>query len=475
MDRRTFLLGSLAGLGAVTLASCTGMPEPTVSPTTTPDPTSTIGGLPAPTAFRRSRWSADPFARGAYSFTAVGATPELREALAEPVLDRLFFAGEATSVSAPGTIEGARTSGGRAARRVAQAAAPEERIAVIGAGVAGLTAARTLVDLGYEVVLIEARQRLGGRIDGEVVASLGVAPAATGMVIPETARDLIEELREADVTTRPFDPLVEARTGDGVAVPIPPTGEDAITAATAWARAQPNDVSLAAALVSSGVTAELASAPAGEEGVPATAWLRHAIVTGVQPATGGSTTEVSAQHFTLPGWFAGEGGLRMVIDGMSNWIEALAEGLDAVVDSAVIGIAYGEERVSIRFDTGESLNVDRAIVTVPIGVLQTDTLRFEPGLPLHHQRAISTLGMGAVDTVWLRFDEAFWRTDAHVLTVVAAPSSVGLWVDVGASSGEPILLGIIAAADALRLEDVEDDDFLDAVLTGLRPYAPPER
>ena len=39
-----------------------------------------------------------------------------------------------------------------------------ERIIVIGAGVAGLSAARTLADSGYEVVVLEARNRIGGRI-----------------------------------------------------------------------------------------------------------------------------------------------------------------------------------------------------------------------------------------------------------------------------------------------------------------------
>ena len=38
-----------------------------------------------------------------------------------------------------------------------------ERIIVIGAGVAGLSAARTLADSGYEVVVLEARNRIGGR------------------------------------------------------------------------------------------------------------------------------------------------------------------------------------------------------------------------------------------------------------------------------------------------------------------------
>ncbi|MCA9920639.1 MAG: FAD-dependent oxidoreductase, partial [Anaerolineales bacterium] len=38
-----------------------------------------------------------------------------------------------------------------------------EKILVIGAGMAGIMAARTLHDAGYDVTILEARDRLGGR------------------------------------------------------------------------------------------------------------------------------------------------------------------------------------------------------------------------------------------------------------------------------------------------------------------------
>ena len=50
-------------------------------------------GLPEPTGALVTRWAADPFARGSYSFLAVGSSPDDQRALAEPVGDRLHFAG----------------------------------------------------------------------------------------------------------------------------------------------------------------------------------------------------------------------------------------------------------------------------------------------------------------------------------------------------------------------------------------------
>jgi monoamine oxidase len=62
-------------------------------------------------------YDADPFSRGAYSYTRVAGTGAAQR-LAQPLGDRLFFAGEATEPDYEGTVGGAVISGERAARRV---------------------------------------------------------------------------------------------------------------------------------------------------------------------------------------------------------------------------------------------------------------------------------------------------------------------------------------------------------------------
>ena len=119
MRRRTFLIGT-AGMSVFALAACT-TPQPTPVPSVTPTLAPTV--VPRPRAMRRTAWSTDPFARGSFSFAAVGSTPQDRTTLATPVDDRVFFAGEATSADMPGTVAGAQASGGRAAAEVMAVAA----------------------------------------------------------------------------------------------------------------------------------------------------------------------------------------------------------------------------------------------------------------------------------------------------------------------------------------------------------------
>ncbi|EFN59193.1 hypothetical protein CHLNCDRAFT_138105 [Chlorella variabilis] len=72
--------------------------------------------VPDPIQVTVTRWAADPFSRGSYSFFAVGNPKSITAELEAPV-GRLLFAGEATS-DKPATVLGAYLSGLREAKRV---------------------------------------------------------------------------------------------------------------------------------------------------------------------------------------------------------------------------------------------------------------------------------------------------------------------------------------------------------------------
>jgi len=74
--------------------------------------------IPEPSAWYITRWASDPFSFGSYSHIPPGATSDDYAVLAEPFLDRLFFAGEATSSKFAGTVHGAYLSGLREANRI---------------------------------------------------------------------------------------------------------------------------------------------------------------------------------------------------------------------------------------------------------------------------------------------------------------------------------------------------------------------
>lgn len=85
------------------------------------------GAIPSPVSMRRTAWASDPFTSGSYSHIPVGASPADYDALAEPVEDVLFFAGEATNREHPATVHGAYLSGLREAARLESSREPSHR------------------------------------------------------------------------------------------------------------------------------------------------------------------------------------------------------------------------------------------------------------------------------------------------------------------------------------------------------------
>ncbi len=149
-DRRAFLLGALGV--ALGVAACGDAGSDA----------RTGGAGRAVTGMVRTDWLRDPFAGGSYSFHPVGSSPADRAALAAPGPQGVFWAGEATDLAFPSTVHGAVRSGRRAAAEALDAGARE--VVVAGAGMAGLACAERLAAAGARVVVIEARDRIGGRV-----------------------------------------------------------------------------------------------------------------------------------------------------------------------------------------------------------------------------------------------------------------------------------------------------------------------
>lgn len=383
------------------------------------------------------------------------------------MIGRLFFAGEATSGETVGTVQGARDSGRRAAGELAAVAATGERIAVIGAGIAGVTAARTLKDAGYSVVLIEARSRLGGRID-TIKDKAWPYPIELGSsVIDEsTAGTLSADLSALGVATVPFTANPETRTAQGDIVTVPKVGATALAAAVAWAANQPQDVSVTDALTRSGAAKLSTSAGAG--GVSDAQWLSYQLATGLEIDTGASPDRLSAWYGATPSDHSTD---RIVLGGYVKLIEDAAKGIDLLPSSVVRRIAYDDKGVSIRLATGESLTASRAVVTIPLGVLKTDTVQFVPPLPFDHRAAIAAIGVGTVDKVWLRFATPFWNTKATLWTTADDTADFPMWVNMAPLTGEPVLMGLLAAKKAIRLAGANDTAVVDSALHSLNPFA----
>jgi monoamine oxidase len=465
--RRDLLHLLAAAPGALALASCRAeSPPPSPSSAADPDvdePTASLseaatgGRVPEPLAMVRTSWSTDPWARGSYSFLPVGADPALRVDLARPIDGRLFFAGEATSSSAPATVHGALESGRRVATEVDDAAEPGDVVAVLGAGMAGLAAAQALRGAGYTVTVFEARDRIGGRV-ATVRSDAWPIPVELGAswVHDIGASDLAEQLDGLGVDAAAFD-YDDASTlfAGGLTQASLDEAADAIATAIGWADDAEADLSIAAAVTASGAEVDLLA-------------FSHVDEVELASEFGENADELSAWWGTAEG---SEGDDLLVLGGYGGLADHLADGLDVRLGTAVLEVSWGADGADFTLADGAPFSCDRVVVTVPLAVLAADDITFDPPLPDTHRAAIDTMGTGLLDKVWFVFPEQFWSNDSLMWTRVDEPGTpFREWFNLAPLTGEPVLLALHGGRTARAWAERSDDELRAAGLAALQQF-----
>ena len=463
LDRRHFLGGALAaGTGLALAGAAPGLVGATVP---------RRRGIPDPEAFVFTRWANDPFTHGSYSFIGVGGSNDDRrdvaEALGDDEVDRVFFAGEATSAAHAATVHGAYESGLRAAREVDDEADDGATIAVIGAGVSGLAAARRLEQMGYDVVVLEARDRVGGRVWTD--RSIGhPVDLGAGWIEGIDGNPLTPLARRAGVRAEVTNFDNQTTYGpDGVELTA--SRERRIERDFRYFIREiedpreelDRDISLGAAI--DGIVAR-----DGDWTPDELRDLDYSVNTTLEHEYAGDVHDLS-----LFWWDSGsdyDGPDVLFPDTGYEWLpKTLAKGLDVRPGHRVRQIEWNPAGgVNVVTDRG-AFPVAQAVVTLPLGVLKAGDVEFVPPLPDYKQQAMSRLGMGVLDRLWLRFPRVFWDADADLLGSVSPTKGRWCeWYDLSKHTGEPILVGFNAAAHARELEALSDAEVVAEAMATLR-------
>lgn len=321
-----------------------------------------------------------------------------------------------------------------------------ERVVVVGAGMAGLSAAKSLLEAGYRVTVLEARERLGGRIYTD--DSLG-APIDLGAawILGSTKNPITELASAAGAFSVVTDWTSRALYGDSG--PVPPS--DVARAEATWARlaGQLEDIRGDAGEAESLQTGLAELAQRRRLSQPLMKWIVDSYVTTDYAA---DPAALSLRHFGEGAAFGGDD--LLLPGGFRQLIRVVAEGTTVKRRQKVTSIAYTEDDVVVTTDRDE-FTADRVVVTVPLGVLKAGTVTFDPPLPAEKQQSIRRLGMGELDKVALKFDKPFWPTDVQVFGLVG-DQPVSHLLNAFVFSGAPILVGLRAGVLAQTRERLSD-------------------
>jgi monoamine oxidase len=279
--------------------------------------------------------------------------------------------------------------------------AETHQVVVVGAGVAGMVAARRLSDHGLDVVVLEARDRVGGRLwshrlpNGEVV-ELGGEWISTGQA---AVMSLAEELGVGLVDTG-----MDFISRDPVGGPSIAEDEHARLAAVLAGRMR----EIGSAGLASMTAADLVDG-LGESG-PAMTVLRSRL-----QGTAGAPLEWMAAAEIGEEFGIGDEGSYVRIEGGNDRLAiGLGHGIDVRFQRYVTGIRQREDVAHVL--AGEEEYVAQAVVVaVPLGVLRV--LEFEPALPPEVVSTIGSLRMGQGAKVAIATEEPpplFRRQDMDV-------------------------------------------------------------
>jgi monoamine oxidase len=341
---------------------------------------------------------------------------------------------------------------------------------VIGAGIAGLTAARLLAGAGREVVVLEARDRIGGRVhtdrsDG-VATDLGASWIHGITDSPVAAAASAFGMRMVEFTVGGYQP--DSR-------PIAYFGPDGRRLSDAAARRFVADIHAVDADLLETVAASAPDASyrdATEAALARQHWeaervqrVREYLEHRAEEQYGAWIEDLAAHGLDDD---AIDGDEVVFPDGYDRLAAGLADGLDVRLQHEVSHLRWGTDGVAAT--VGERVLAARhAVVTVPVGVLRSGALVIEPPLPDTNAAALGRLTMNAFEKVFLRFPEKFWDDDVYALRQQGPEGRRWhSWYDLTPLHGTPTLLTFAAGPVAREIRSWTESEVVDSVLAQLR-------
>jgi monoamine oxidase len=404
-------------------------------------------------------------------------------------------AGAGLAAGTPAEAEAAISVGARIGKH-----APTKRVdaVVVGAGLAGLVAATQLTRSGHSVQVLEARDRVGGRIwnhdlgDGHISERGATFIGPTQNHVAALAKRMkIPTFRTYDVGKNVYiaggDRLTYSDRGPFGTVPPDPTidGELATLVlaldqlATTVDVSKPWDAPHAVALDSQTLAGYLAEHSASQRS-------RNVAAAALRAIFGAEARELSllftlffiaaSGDLTHPGTFQRNfntrGGAQQnrLVGGSQRLPLELAKRLGDVVTlrTPVRSIAQTRSGVTVVSDSA-TVSAKRVVVAIPPTL--AGRISYDPILPFGRDQLTQRYGQGTLTKVAAVYDEPFWRAKGLTGSAVATGFPINIAYDDSPPGGRPgIAFGFVGGDNARRYAGLGPAARRTAVLTQLARF-----
>lgn len=340
--------------------------------------------------------------------------------------------------------------------------ANKSSVIIVGAGLAGLGAARQLIAFGHKVLVLEGRQRPGGRVYTKKMEGDGLTASAdlggsviTGIegnplgVLAQQLNLSLHKIRDKCPLYQPNGHLVK----ENVDFKVETQFNELLDGASKWRE----DMEQAADSISLGATLETLRELEGVGKTNEERELYDWHLANLEYANAGLLTKLSLAFWDQDDPYEMGGDHCFLPGGNVKLINALAEDIPIKYGKTVHTIEYGSEGVKV-FVGEEIYEADMALCTIPLGVLQRNMLKFEPELPQRKLDAIKKLGFGLLNKVVMLFPKVFWTSELDMFGHLAEdPNKRGeffLFYNYAMVSEGPLLLALVAGEAAIEFEKI---------------------
>jgi monoamine oxidase len=359
---------------------------------------------------------------------------------------------------------------------------PDVDVVVVGAGLSGLTAARDLVQRGLSVRVLEASDRIGGRVDSARVAGAHVDLGGT-FVGPDQDRILaladelgVRRYRTHDAGENLLMWRGERRRYRGLVPPVGPVSlVDLARVRAAFGRlsravppGRPWDAPDAAGLDAQTLDGWLRAHHASRA-------TRDLMAVVCKTSWGCEPSEISLLHVLH--YVAQAGGLDAMLDTRDgaieqHFVEGSLEVATRVADQLAEGTvrlgcpvtridwtghrADGSGTVVVHTDHGTT-TARRVVVATPPAMRRL--IRFEPALPAAHQQMAQRWTPGVLSKAYAVYDTPFWREEGLSGMTISDEGPVFITFDASpADASRGVLLGFIGGDYAREWDAVSDEE-----------------
>lgn len=277
----------------------------------------------------------------------------------------------------------------------------DKKIIIIGAGISGLAAAKKLKASGFTVVILEAQEKIGGRLRTD--RSIGIAfDEGASWIHGPKGNPITGLASQAGANTYlTDDDSLEVFDSNGKAYSTVFLDDEYDAFETAL-----NTVTKSGTQTKSFDAIFNSLYPEkGKERL----W-KYMLSAYLEFDTGGDIENLSSKYFYDDEEYSGAD--VIITNGYDKVAELLGKGLDIKLNAKVTEINYSTEMPTVKAN-GVVYVADYVLVTVPLGVLKNNVINFIPALPTDKQNAIKNTQMGNVNKFLLVWKSAFWQANTQ--------------------------------------------------------------